>query len=103
MVGTATDATGNNKAFRWTQATGMVDLGTLVGGVTASAYGVSANGNFVVGQSEIGTQSHAVLWTVTGSTVSILDLGTLAGGLTSSAYGVSTDGTSLLDNRPTTK
>ena len=39
-------------AFRWTQATGMVDIGVLPGQVTAIATGVSDNGKVVVGISD---------------------------------------------------
>jgi uncharacterized membrane protein len=39
--------TSNEKAFRWTQAEGMVSLG--VGGTASCAYGVSADGSVVVG------------------------------------------------------
>jgi probable HAF family extracellular repeat protein len=38
-------------AFRWTAATGMVNLGTLSGDTGAVANAVSSNGNVVVGQS----------------------------------------------------
>ncbi len=52
VVGMATDniqLTPDYHAFSWTQATGLVDLGTL-GGTDSVAYSVS-DGNFVVGQS----------------------------------------------------
>jgi probable HAF family extracellular repeat protein len=56
VVGTADDGTdsGHNHAFRWTQATGMQDLGTLpdVPYTSSTAWGASANGDVVVGESE---------------------------------------------------
>ena len=47
VVGYAYNASGQNRAFRWTSA-GMVDLGTF-GGNTSYAQAVSADGNTVVG------------------------------------------------------
>lgn len=41
----------NQHAFRWTQATGMQDLGTLPGGVYSYAVAVSADGTIVAGGS----------------------------------------------------
>jgi probable HAF family extracellular repeat protein len=64
-------------AFSWTQAGGMIDLGTL-GGPSSQAWGVD-NGQ-VVGDSD-----HAFSWTQAGG---MIDLGTL-GGPVSVARGVS--------------
>ncbi|GIV12363.1 MAG: hypothetical protein KatS3mg021_0645 [Fimbriimonadales bacterium] len=50
VVGEARNASGLLRAFRWTQATGMQDLGTLPGGNTSEALGVSADGSVVVGE-----------------------------------------------------
>ena len=62
-------------AFSWTQAGGMVDLGTL-GGSSSTAKAVNGAGQ-VVGYSEIASgQQHAFLWTQAGGMV---DLGTLGG------------------------
>jgi probable HAF family extracellular repeat protein len=51
-------------AFSWTQAGGLIDLGTL-GGTNSAAFGVSAAGDVVVGLS--GTTgdvaTHAFRWT----------------------------------------
>ena len=75
-------------------ATGIVDLGTLCG-LTSYALGVSQSGNVVVGYAAdnllVTPDYHAVRWTVTGTTVSMLDLGTL-GGTDSIANSVSSDG-----------
>jgi probable HAF family extracellular repeat protein len=53
------------RAFRWTEATGMVDLGTPPGGDGARALGVSADGQVIVGSwggpSTAGEQ--AMIWT----------------------------------------
>jgi probable HAF family extracellular repeat protein len=69
-------------AFTWTQAGGLVDIGTL-GGAFGAAYSVSSAGG-VVGSSTIADDAaqHAFFWTQ-GST--ILDLGTLGG---SDSFGV---------------
>jgi probable HAF family extracellular repeat protein len=65
-VGYAQLSSGANvRAFRWTDATGMVDLGHLPLDAGAAATGVSADGSVVVGES--GSQSF--LWTAaTGMT-----------------------------------
>ncbi len=94
VVGEADLSSGSQShAFRWTQA-GMIDLGTL-GGLTSSAFSVSQDGSVVVGYAadniQVTPDYHAVRWTVTGTTVSMLDLGTL-GGTDSIANGVSADG-----------
>jgi probable HAF family extracellular repeat protein len=49
VVGQSRDRDGFWKAFRWTAATGMRDIGTL-GGPMAAAYNVSDNGSVVVGR-----------------------------------------------------
>ena len=52
-------------AFRWTAATGMVDLGTL-GGPESAAFAVNGDGSVIVGSS-LTSQStgsdHAFRWT----------------------------------------
>jgi len=55
-VGRSTNAGNMRRAFRWTAATGMQDLGTL-GGYESAAYDVSADGSVVVGDSSISTGS----------------------------------------------
>jgi probable HAF family extracellular repeat protein len=81
-------AAGEYRAFRWTAAGGMEDLGTLGGG-ESWAYGVSADGAVVVGWARnAAVQDRAFRWTASGG---MQDLGTL-GGDWSGAYGVSADG-----------
>lgn len=93
VVGTDTKS---RHAFRWTQASGMVDLGSL-GDSTSQAYGVSADGAVVVGTSGAfpdprnpsgNLYGHAFRCTESGG---MIDLGA-AGGLGSSATAVSGDG-----------
>ncbi|MCW2922586.1 MAG: hypothetical protein JWL76_2460, partial [Thermoleophilia bacterium] len=84
----------DHRAFRWTATDGSVDLGTL-GGVSATASGVSADGLIVVGRSQTNLVApdgqipgHAFRWTAgTG----MVDLGTL-GGTHSSANAISANG-----------
>ena len=82
-------------AFRWTQATGPVDLGTLNpannGNLSSFAMDVSDGGSVVVGVSQVGAaQEHAFQWT-SGS--GMVDLGSPTGpGRFSRALGVSGNG-----------
>jgi probable HAF family extracellular repeat protein len=79
---------GEYRAFRWTAAAGMQDLGTL-GGRSSVANAVSADGSVVVGWAENAEGQHrAFRWTAARG---MQDLGTL-GGDWSEATGVSADG-----------
>jgi probable HAF family extracellular repeat protein len=78
------------RAFRWTPATGMQDLGHL-GGSYSVAYGVSANGAVVVGGANNARyERRAFRWTASGG---MQELGTLSGGRRGrGANGVSANG-----------
>ena len=66
VVGRAYNAAGQYRAFRWTAAGGMQDLGTL-GGDSSRALGVSAGGSVVVGWAENAEgQKRAFRWTAAG-------------------------------------
>jgi probable HAF family extracellular repeat protein len=67
VVGWATNAAGQKRAFRWTAARGMQDLGTL-GGSESEAHGVSADGSVVVGWAcNAAGQPRAFRWTASGA------------------------------------
>ncbi len=77
VVGWATNAAGQWRAFRSTAAGGMQDLGTLPGGYGSAAYGVSADGAVVVGWAENAAgYDRAFRWMAAGG---MQDLGTLGG------------------------
>ncbi|MFC4725733.1 autotransporter domain-containing protein [Glycocaulis abyssi] len=79
-----------NHAFRWTTDGGLQVLDLPDGGVSALAYGVSADGSVIVGSSTGENNSAtAVRWNADGQAFS---LGTLEGGNRSTAFGVSGDG-----------
>jgi probable HAF family extracellular repeat protein len=87
------------RAFRWTAAGGMVDLGHPSGRATdvAVARAVSADGRVVVGQADSDTGSQAFRWTLEGGMVG---LGSGANGF-STANGVSADGTVVVGGTQT--
>ena len=88
VVGTARNAAGLFRAFRWTASDGMQDLGTL-GGRESWAYGVSADGRVVVGSTlNAAGQRRAFRW----QNGVMQDLGTLPSGNGSWAWCVSADG-----------
>src|SRR5262249_14550360 len=84
-------------AFRWTAATGIVDLGTLPGAsgkYYGYAWGVNADGSVVVGfQTDSGGQLQAFRWTPSAGMVG---LGFLPGRTFSSASASSSDGSVIV-------
>lgn len=85
MVGRSPPA----RAFRWTLATGMRDLGALPGGVESWARAANSDGSVVVGRSVTQSGGLAFRWTQAGGMKS---LGTLPGDEESDARAVSADG-----------
>ena len=87
---------GSPEAFRWTEATGMVGLGDLAGGLFRNeAFGVSADGSVVVGVSNSANfDDEAFRWT---QATGMVGLGDLAGGIfRSEALAVSADGSVIV-------
>jgi probable HAF family extracellular repeat protein len=89
----------SNHAFRWTQALGMQDLGTLAGPSGMSqANAVSGDGTIVVGFSTTPTfNSDAFKWVLTNPTTDagiMTDLGNL--GFGSNAVAISNDGSTIV-------
>ena len=87
-------------AFRWTEADGMVSLGTLTGDSASYASGINAAGDVVVGYSS-GSENRAFRWTETGGMQSVndwlADHGVdVVGSTPSYAYGVSDDGNTVV-------
>ncbi|MGA2092423.1 MAG: PEP-CTERM sorting domain-containing protein [Sedimentisphaerales bacterium] len=77
-------------AFRWTEANGIQALGHLPGRTSSEAYGVSANGKVVVGDSYDANGFEAFYWT---EATGMVGLGYLSGSYpSSSAWNVSEDG-----------
>jgi probable HAF family extracellular repeat protein len=77
-------------AFRWTQAGGMQDLGSLGAGLGSGATAVSADGSVVVGFGAVsGGGTHAFRWTQSGG---MQDLGAISGLKWTTATSVSSDG-----------
>lgn len=63
VVGSSMDNARNFRAFRWTQQTGMVDLGNSVNGLLGSfATSVSGNGRIIVGWGPTATGDVALIW-----------------------------------------
>ena len=83
----------NSRTYRWTEALGRADIGTL-GGNTAYMRDMSADGAAIAGYSIASNASpaHAFRWTLTGG---IADLGTL-GGTHSDARAISADGSTVV-------
>jgi uncharacterized membrane protein len=80
----------NGQAFRWSQSSGLVLLGTLPGGASSSANAVSVDGSTIVGASISSQRTEAFRWTLAAG---MQGLGTLAPTeMLSIATGVSGDG-----------
>lgn len=90
VVGHATLGCTASHAFRWTEALGMVDLGSSVAGRSSTAYAASADGRVIVGeQTTAGGGSVGVRW-VDGRQEAIPGPTGLPVG---NAYGVNANGT----------
>lgn len=82
------------QAFRWTSATGSVDLGEISAGGGSAAFSVSADGNSISGQAgNAEGNGEAFRWT---SDDGMVGLGTLPGTAESAGYGISADGSTVV-------
>jgi hypothetical protein len=82
------------RAFRWTEAGGIVNIGSPVLGGTSSAKGISSDGSTIVGDSTVAGQSHAWRWTAAGQTdLGLLELPGVSGSV---ANGASADGSTIV-------
>jgi probable HAF family extracellular repeat protein len=83
----------NLRAFRWTSAGGMQNLGSLEGGgYYAQAEGISADGSVIAGLSDTGFGMRAFRWTSAGGMV---DLG-WQNGWPTQGWGISGDGSTVV-------
>ncbi len=86
----------SREAFRWTQATGMVGLGYLPGGIHSIAAGVSADGSTIAGISEPSDMNSTnFVWT---QATGMVDLGRPPGVGQNYCYGLSADGSVMVGN-----
>jgi probable HAF family extracellular repeat protein len=84
--------------FRWTQSTGMVNLGTLSGYRFTHALAVSADGAIVVGEANLDAApywNYKQAWRWTADT-GIVGLGVPTGWDSSVAHGISADGCTII-------
>jgi probable HAF family extracellular repeat protein len=95
VVGVSDNTDLNGEGFIWTEASGMLGIGDLDGGIFLSqAFGVSGDGQTVVGQSSSTLGDEAFRWTLLGGMVG---LGDFPGGLESSlAEDASYDGSVIV-------
>ncbi|WP_207001645.1 hypothetical protein [Trinickia mobilis] len=88
VMGNSETDTGAIHAFKWTEAGGMTDLGTLAGGSSSSISMLSSNGCFAAGTSEIaGHADHAFTDTLCTSSSAKRSISSLA----PSTTGLATD------------
>jgi probable HAF family extracellular repeat protein len=79
----------NGEAYRWTAMTGMVGIGNIGG--STFAYGISADGNVIVGVDENSLRYEPFRWTTDGGMIGLGSLGGLQPNY-SRAQAVSPDG-----------
>lgn len=94
IVGFSTGATlGTRRAFKWTEAGGMIDLGKLASEDYSFAENVSSDGSVVSGGSGGGAALEAVWrWTETGGMVAIGDINSATYNLNQYTYDISDSG-----------
>jgi probable HAF family extracellular repeat protein len=100
IVGSSEIGTNRTGAYRWTSASGMVNIGDLPGGtIDSESRGVSADGTVIVGIGHSASGPEAFRWTSGGQ---MQGLGDLDGGIfASGANGMSADGSIVVGNADT--
>lgn len=87
---------GNNRAFRWTVATGMIALGNAPGANFSIAHDANSDGSVIAGRSYVcGSGDRAARWT---SATGWVDLGLLPGTYFSQGQTTNNDGTVVAGN-----
>jgi probable HAF family extracellular repeat protein len=87
------------RAFRWSESTGMVDLGLLPGSFSSLARACSDDGSVVVGECfEPGVGTRAFRWT---AATGMVDLGSLGAGPENVAFGVTLSGDTAVGHTST--
>lgn len=92
VAGDGTIASGDLRAWRWTAATGLSNLGTVGGATGSSCTAMSGNGLVVVGSSGSAYDT-ASKWTSVGG---MQTLGALAAGQPSFAFATNSDGSVIV-------
>ncbi len=95
IVGYAADANGDNyRAFKWTEATGMQDLGFPADCTAASAVSISGDGFIITGYGVNGSTIRPCLW-VNGGPPQLLETYLQARGVSTSEWTLQTAAVSL--------
>ncbi len=92
IVGATSTSNNTSRAFKWSSANGMEDLGVLNGGSFSAAYDVSENGNVIVGTSDDGSGYSTPCYWLNGSIYELFTSAPTSAEL-GEAYGVSKNGT----------
>jgi hypothetical protein len=101
VVGTGASTDLGSEAWRWTAATGVQPIGFIGFAGTASAFGVSEDGNVAVGASGFGWNRDAVVWTPATGMLLLSEYATVRGVTIpdgwrlGTATGVSADGRTI--------
>lgn len=95
VVGTFnTGSPASNRAFRWTSAGGVTNLGVIGAATASQGLVASGDGNTIGGSLTVGTNFHAMKWTSAGMT----DLGVVSGATSSLVQFMSSNGTVIAGN-----
>ncbi len=94
VVGWSDNGNSQSRAFRWTEAGGMQDLGTFDDQLNSGAVAISTDGTVVAGNTHDGVFNTArpFRWTHVGG---MQDLGLLQGGSFASSSAMSADGSAI--------